>query len=253
MSSFRIPTIKPTTFDATKLTIKPPKTNTKGLGATLVARYTHDNGEDTRFRVQTPRMIQAFDLNADKRDDGSMSYSFNLSFRGDDENPKLAEFRTMLEQMDEFNIKYATEHSQEIFGKKKSREVIEENYTTIVKYSKKPGYRPTLKVKMPMYDDKPGFQVYNKQKEAMPVVQEDGSIDLSMYSGGSEAVHLLEYTGLWQTNNKFGGSWKVVQTKMYSEPNQMAGYMMDSDSESDDEGEAAVAPTEQLIDDDDTF
>ena len=247
MSSFKIPNVKHTEFNPNNLTIKPPKTNTKGLGATLVARYTHDN-EETKFRVQTPKMIQAFELNADKRDDNSMAYSINVSFRGDEEGTKLDNFRKMLEQMDEYNINYATEHSKEIFGKKKSREVIEENYTPMVKHSKKQGYRPTLKLKMPIYDDKPGFTVFNKDKELIPtLIEEDDTIDLSMFTGGSEAVHLIEFTGLWQTNNKFGGTWKLIQTKMYSSPGQLAGYMMDEDS--DDEPE--VKP--EIVDDDDVF
>ena len=247
MSSFKIPNVKHAEFNPNNLTIKPPKTNTKGLGATLVARYTHDN-EETKFRVQTPKMIQAFELNADKRDDNSMAYSINVSFRGDEEGTKLDNFRKMLEQMDEYNINYATDHSKEIFGKKKSREVIEENYTPMVKHSKKQGYRPTLKLKMPIYDDKPGFTVFNKDKELIPtLIEEDDTIDLSMFTGGSEAVHLIEFTGLWQTNNKFGGTWKLIQTKMYSSPGQLAGYMMDEDS--DDEPE--VKP--EIVDDDDVF
>ena len=248
MSSFKIPTVKHTEFNPNNLTIKPPKINTKGLGATLVARYNHNNNEETKFRTQTPKMIQAFELNADKRDDNSMAYSINVSFRGDEEGTKLSNFRKMLEEMDEHNINYATENSETIFGKKKSREVIEENYTRMVKYSKKEGYRPTLKLKMPIYDDKPGFTVFNKDKDPIPtLIEEDDTIDLSMFTGGSEAVHLIEFTGLWQTNNKFGGTWKLIQTKMYSSPGQLAGYMMDEDS--DDEPE--VKP--EIVDDDDVF
>jgi hypothetical protein len=177
-------------------------------------------------------MVQAFELGADKRDDGSIAYSINLSFRGDEDNIKLENFRKMLEQMDEHNITFATENSASIFGKKKSREVIEENYTPMVKYSKKPGYRPILKVKLPVYDDKPSFRVFNKEREMIPIYSETEGVDLGVFTGGSEAVHLLEFTGLWKTNNKFGGSWKLVQSKMYT-TKQLAGYMMD-DSDEDD-------------------
>lgn len=250
------PNINHTQFNNDNLIIKPAKTNTKGLGATLRAFYKYDD-EEIRFRTQTPKMVQAFELGADKRDDGSIAYSINLSFRGDEDNIKLENFRKMLEQMDEHNITFATENSASIFGKKKSREVIEENYTPMVKYSKKPGYRPTLKVKMPFYSEKPGFTVYNKEREMIPI-EEDDEIDLSMFSAACEAIHLLEFTGLWLTNNKFGGSWKLIQTKMCSEPNQLAGYMMDEDS--DDEEAVAKEKVEDedviskvdLIDDDDT-
>ena len=223
--------INHTQFNNNNLIIKPAKTNTKGLGATLKAFYKYDD-EEIRFRTQTPKMVQAFELGADKRDDGSIAYSINLSFRGDDDNIKLENFRKMLEQMDEHNITYATENSASIFGKKKSREVIEENYTPMVKYSKKPGYRPILKVKLPVYDDKPSFRVFNKEREMIPIYSETEGVDLSVFTGGSEAVHLLEFTGLWKTNNKFGGSWKLVQSKMYT-TKQLAGYMMD-DSDEDD-------------------
>ena len=246
MSSFKIPSVKHNAFDTKNLIIKPPKTSNKGLGATLVARYLHNN-EEMRFRTQTPKMVQAFELNADKRDDNSMAYSINVSFRGDEENTKLSQFREMLEKMDEYNINYATENSESIFGKKKSREVIDENYTRMVKYSKKPGYRPTLKIKMPIYGDKPGFNVFNKDKETVSTILDDDTIDLSMFTAGSEAIHLLEFTGLWQTNNKFGGTWRLIQTKMYTSPGQLAGYMMDEDS--DDE----TVSDKPEVDDEDVF
>ena len=218
-------------FNSNNLIIKAPKTNTKGLGSTLKVYYKHDD-ESTSFRTQTPKMIQAFELGVDKRDDGSVGYSFNISFRGDEEGTKIEKFRKMIEQMDEYNINYATENSELIFGKKKSREVVEENYTPMVKYSKKEGYRPTLKVKMPVYDDKPSFTVFNKDREIIPIYSEADGIDLSVFTGGSEAVHILEFHSIWKTNNKFGGRWKLIQTKMYT-TKQMGGYIMD-DSDEDD-------------------
>ena len=117
----------------------------------------------------------------------------------------------------------------------------------MVKYSKKPGYRPTLKIKMPIYDDKPGFNVFNKDKETVSTILDDDTIDLSMFTAGSEAIHLLEFTGLWQTNNKFGGTWRLIQTKMYTSPGQLAGYMMDEDS--DDE----TVSDKPEVDDEDVF
>ena len=75
-------------FNSNNLIIKAPKTNTKGLGSTLKVYYKHDD-ESTSFRTQTPKMIQAFELGVDKRDDGSVGYSFNISFRGDEEGTKI--------------------------------------------------------------------------------------------------------------------------------------------------------------------
>ena len=218
-------------FNPNNLIIKAPKTNTKGLGATLKVYYKNED-ESISFRTQTPKMIQAFELGVDKRDDGSIGYSFNLSFRGDEEDSKIEKFRKMIEQMDEYNINYATENSELIFGKKKSREVVEENYTPMVTYSKKEGYRPTLKVKMPVYDDKPSFTVFNKDREIIPIYSETDGIDLSIFTGGSEAVHILEFHSLWKTNNKFGGRWKLIQTKMYT-TKQLGGYIMDDSDEED--------------------
>ena len=86
-------------FNSNNLIIKAPKTNTKGLGTTLKVYYKHDD-ESTSFRTQTPKMIQAFELGVDKRDDGSVGYSFNISFRGDEEGTKIEKFRKMIEQME---------------------------------------------------------------------------------------------------------------------------------------------------------
>jgi len=230
------------TIDTTLFVAKPIKTLPTGMKSVI---FKYDNRS---LRSQTPQMPQAFELNENKSDSGRISYSTNLSFRYDGEDEKVGAFREFLEAIDLFNVDYATKNSAELFGKKMKKDIIEEFHKPIVKWPKNDQYRPTIKVKLPFRDGIPDFQVYDRKKNQFEIYDsETTDTTLDMFSSHVKSVYLLEYTGIWVIGKQFGAGWKLVQAKLYNEPElQGCAIIDDSDDEAvvdddDDTGEDGPA------------
>uniref|UniRef100_A0A6C0KC92 Uncharacterized protein n=1 Tax=viral metagenome TaxID=1070528 RepID=A0A6C0KC92_9ZZZZ len=253
--------IKSTNFNTNNITTKDVATRSSGMKAVPV-RY-----EGNVLQVQTPKMSQIFDLGEPPQStgDGIPNYNLNLSFRGKEDDPKLEAFCSMMAALDEFNLKYATEHSKELFGKVTKREIIEEFHKPIVKYSTKltkegGQYPPTMKVKLRFRDNRPDFEVYDKDKKEVAVVTEGGEVSLEMFQQGTKMINLLEYGGIWIVGKSFGATWKVVQSRIYSEDTFKGCAIVDSDDSDDEDSGSAVSPevavtdavSQLIIDDSDT-
>jgi len=235
------------TLDTEEIVAKPVKTMQTGMKM-VVFKY----GEK-RLQVQTPEMPQAFDVNENKSDSGRISYSTNLSFRYDQEEEKVNEFREFLEKIDEFNLNFATKNSQELFGKKMKKEIVDEFHKPIVRWPKNDQYRPTLKVKLPFRDGIPDFQVYGTEGEQYEIYNPETtetSLD-KVFVAKAQSVYLIEYTGIWVIGKQFGAGWKLVQAKVNSEPTfQNCAIVDDTDSDDDEDGDEEGGPG--LVDDADT-
>lgn len=248
--------IKYTNFTIDCLTTKECATRPSGMKAVPV-RY-----DGNVLQVQTPKMSQIFELGEPPAngDSGIPNYNLNLSFRGMDEDPKLSSYCQMMESLDEYNIAYATENSKELFGKVTKREIVEEFHKPIVKYSTKQTkeggeYPPTMKVKLRFRDNKPDFEVYDKDKKEVMIInpEKEGEVNLEMYQPNTKMINLLEYGGIWVVGKSFGATWKVVQSRIYTEDTLKGCAIVDSDDSEDDvPNDSAVSPEAEVIDDSDT-
>ncbi len=256
MTSFNI--VKYDTFNTEYLQTRDVVTLKSGMKR-ISTKYGSNGGNG--FRTQTPKMLQIFDLNEHSQDNGETKYSFCLTFRGSDEDPKVAKFQKMVEDIDEFNINYATENSKELFGKQTKREIVEEFHKPMVKFSNKKNsegedYPPTLKVKLPFKNGKPKFNIFDKNRKPMNLhdIDED-CVNLSMFSQNTKMQCILEYSGMWVVAKQFGSSWNLIQAKVFQEENLENCAILDSDDEGDDDDKGSTAgstagSTERLDDDD---
>lgn len=217
-----------TTFAAdTDIKYQKIKTNSKG-------------GKNVRcnLHTQTPRMPLAFDLSVNQNDDGRDKYEISLNFKNQDEVEKVAKFRDMLKQIDEFNITWAAKNSVELFGEDLTtkRDIVEDRYNALLKMPRKVEYAPTVRVRLQTKIDSnaPEYQLYDKEKKEMTFYDEEtNALDLSFMTRGTEVVLLIEYTGIWVVGKKFGAGWKLVQGKVYSTTRDM-GYALEDDPEEED-------------------
>ncbi len=207
----------------------------------------HQNGGKyiwAKAKVKAPPMRLAFDYNENEDEKtGRKKYDIALSFMGSDVNPKIGALREMCEQLDQYNIDWATANSVELWGEDLSskRDIVADRYTHMVKTPKKSDYSPTLKVKLMtnFTTGKNEFQVFSNVKVdgAFPEVdiwtEEDG-LDLSVFKAKTEIASLIEYTGLWVVGKKVYPAWKLVQVQPKSSSNQEKKYAL---ADSDDEDE----------------
>jgi hypothetical protein len=189
--------------------------------------YLNYNGG--RLRVQTPQMSIPYDAGDYN---GNRKYKVNLSFKGANQNPKLAKFQDMVQAVDNYVIDTAVTNAGKWFKMPgASRELVAAFFTPSLKVSKdKEGnvlsYPPNMKVKLPKKNGSFETTFYDEKKRPYEGV---GVEDLRVK--GARAVFLLRCTGLWFAGSKFGASWKATQCKMDHLPERMRGCaILDDDS-----------------------
>lgn len=136
--------IKYTDFNPNELTFTKPKKDKNGR----IKVYINKNGKNVRFRThlgKAPFGLKAFG-------DEKKSYSVNISAiaKNTDEDESVEDYYDKLDELDNLLIEHVAKYSEEIFGKKKSKEIIEEAeiFSKLVKTSKEGDYPRRLAPKI---------------------------------------------------------------------------------------------------------
>jgi len=183
-------------------------------------------------KLNTPLMT-TWGVNEWPSDTGGPSkYDMSLQFPKDEySTPSQEKFLENLKAFEEKLRADAIVNSKEWFGKSiTSPEVIDALYTPMLRYPKKKNANgeptgeidydrpPTLKIKIPYWEGKFGFKVFNDKKQRMfPVVDEEGEeLDsseqpdpLSFIAKGAKVAVQIVNGGIWFAGGKFGTNWKL--------------------------------------------
>jgi len=183
--------VLPTQFDASKVAFDSPKILDSG------GKMVYLNYDGRPLQTQTARMNIPYGLNVFDKS-GPVSYSVDLSFRGAEEDTKMAEFKSMMEELDELLIDAGVKNAAAWFKMPNaSREVISAFYTRSVKYStdregKPKPYPPTLKVKLKKKNGVFETQFYDAQKRSYEGVKVE-----ELLVKRAETLALLKCVGVW--------------------------------------------------------
>ena len=208
----------PSNFSSKVITLSAPKTLQSGAKQA----YLNYNGE--RLVMQTAvAMAVPFGLNTFQSQNG-LEYSVDLSFRGQDNRPEIAEFKKVLEQMDALMIEEGVKNSKAWFKADLSKEVIKAFYTPTLKYSKdKEGnvssYPPNIKVKLPKRNgdfDTKFYDLNGTPYKGIPV--ED------LLVKGIQVTAIIECGGVWFAGSKFGLTWRAKQIAIHKLPEKMSDF-----------------------------
>ncbi len=211
------------------------KTNKYG-GKSVYVNY--DNGP---FRVQMPKMSLPFGVSIFKpeKPEEEEKYSIELSWNGI--KPEILE---SFKELEEKIIDYAEKNSKELFKKQKSREVLEELFKHFLKIDKDEEgnvldkYAPRLKVKMYTDGNNISVDAYDAEKVdgKYPRIHLTKDNISDYLSRGSKCEAILQCSGFWVIDGKFGISWVLVQVKIHKNENKLVGYAFeDEDNEEDEE------------------
>jgi hypothetical protein len=167
------------------------------------------NGTDNQKLIfQLPQLRAPFGLSEFKDEGtGRVSYSLPLSL----DKPEVLE---ALKKFDERVIDHITANSEDILGKKMSREVIAEGmYKSCVKPSSKEGYAPTLNLKVitSAKDGSIATEAWNSQRESVP---------LKDLEKGQALSAIIELNQIWRTPAGVGVSIRVHQV-MFAPTNKL--------------------------------
>jgi hypothetical protein len=191
------------TFNASNVTFSDVRKNAKGGKAV----YLNQVG-GSKLIFQLPQLRAPFGLSEYKDEaSGRISYTLPLSL---DKPEVLAQFAAL----DERVLTFITEHSEEILGKKMSREVISEGmYKSPVKPSTKEGYAPILNLKVvtSLKDGSIATEAYNAQRQSVPLT------DLEK---GQALSAIVEINQIWRTPAGVGVSIRVHQV-MFAPTNKL--------------------------------
>ena len=228
--------VSPASFSASKVTFSPVKT----LDSGGKQAYLNYDGRPLVMQIgplETPFGLSVFDKA------GPPKYSVDLKLRGYDDpvnNPKVATIYNALHALDEYMLDQGVKNSKAWFKGDKSREVLAELYTPVVKFSKdaegniKP-YPPTIKVSLKQRDGKFETQVYDDKKRPLTDVPL-----ADVLVKGAVLTTLIQCTGVWFAGGKFGISWKAIQIRADKVPDSIRGFAFLD--EGDDAGASAPAP-----------
>ena len=198
------------------------------------------NYESRPIRIETPSLNVPFGVNVfDKQ--GPPKFSVDLSLRGADDNTQIRALQDFLEAFDERMIDAGVENASKWFKMNDpDRVVIKAFYTPLVKISRdtqnnpKP-YPPTFKLAMRKKLDSAaasnlsgGFEThfYNAaEKDAKGEVVKfapDVAVD-QVLCKRAQVTAIIQFTGIWFAGGKFGTTWKAVQLRVDSQPEQIRG------------------------------
>jgi hypothetical protein len=125
-------------------------------------------------------------------------------------------------------------NSKAWFKGEKSREILSELYSPVVKFAKdadgniKP-YPPTLKIALKQRDGKFETQVYDDKKRPLT------DVPLSdVLVKGAVLTTLIQCTGVWFAGGKFGLSFKAIQIRADKVPDSIRGFAFLDDGDSSD-------------------
>jgi len=192
--------------------------------------------------LETPFGLSVYDKTSPPK------YSVDLKLRGYDDAtayPKVAVIYNALHSLDEFMLEQGVKNSKQWFKGDKSRDVLSELYTTIIRFSKdadgnvKP-YPPTLKLQLRKRDDKFETQVYDDKKRLITdIPMEDVLVK------GSVMTALIQCTGGGFAGGKSGLSWKAIHIRADTIPERIRGFAFLDDGESGSASSADRQPQKQ--------
>jgi hypothetical protein len=216
-------------------------------GKSVPIRY-----EGRNIMLETPSLSVPFGVNVfDKT--LPAKYSVDLSLRGADENADIGAFKEFFEAFDERMIDAGVENAAAWFKMAKpNREVIKAFYTPVVKMpgldqngQPKP-YPPTVKLALRKRIAKKGGKAedgkeartfetafYNsaERDEGGQITAFDGTASLdNVIPKRSQVTTIMQCTGVWFAGGKFGTTWKAVQMRVDSQPEQIRGPAFRSDA-----------------------
>jgi hypothetical protein len=192
-----------------------PRVNAKGGKSINIT----NSGTRRSLMIHTPMML-TYGVNEHKNDDGSVSYDMNIQFpREEFETDATRALKKMMMEMEEKIVQDAAINSRDWFGKKYGDEVVQAFWTPMLKYPKNKelmdgsldkSREPTLKIKLPIWDGQPKFEVYDlKSNQIFP--NDNGQGPEAVVQKGSNVCCTLACGGIWITGSKFGVTWKLSQ------------------------------------------
>ena len=151
---------------------------------------------------------------------GRKTYDMSLQFPTPEyANTNTTQFLENMMALEEHIKETAVSKSKEWFNKAKmSAEVVDALWTPMLRYTKNKETgepdktkMPSMKVKLPYYDGKFEFELYDNNGESIFNAQMNDNHPSELIPKASNVAIVLQCGGIWFANGKFGVTWRLVQ------------------------------------------
>ena len=208
--------VRNSNFDLGNIQFGAPKVNASGGKNLPIYNAAAKKG----LTLQTPLML-TWGVN-EWTDDNSGRKTYDMSLQFPTQEYANANTTTFLENMIALEThikKTAVEKSKEWFNKAKmSPEVVDALWTPMLRYSKnketgEPDMTkmPTMKIKLPYYDQKFEFELYDNNGDSIFNAQMNDTHPSELIPKASNVAIVVQCGGIWFANGKFGVTWRLVQ------------------------------------------
>ena len=195
-----------------------PKVNERG-GKSVTIISTQSNRS---LYVTLPMLVTwgISDYTDSQTGESDGKYTISLQFpRDQDRNDETDEALKKMKDFEEQLLNDAVRSSEVWFGKKKSRELVEDSYYSFLKYSKNKdtgvvdtSKGPTIRPKVPCYDGKWKVEVYDTQGDLLfPCPDNEAATPMEFVPKRSNVMSIIQCGGIWVGGKGWGLTWKLTQ------------------------------------------
>ena len=208
--------VRNSNFDLGNINFGAPKVNASGGKNLSIYNAAAKKG----LTLQTPLML-TWGVNEWTDDNsGRETYDMALQFPTQEyANANTSQFLENMMALETHIKETAVQKSKEWFNKAKmSPEVIDALWTPMLRYTKnketgEPDMTkmPTMKIKLPYYDGKFEFELYDNNGDSIFNAQMNESHPIDLIPKASNVAIVVQCGSIWFANGKFGVTWRLVQ------------------------------------------
>lgn len=243
-----------------------PKQNQKTRLVQVSLTYNDPELGPVKPFIQTPIVNAPFGIQIDEFD-GKKKTSITISYKGyqDDSNPKMTAFYNFMDGLNQKVFDYAHKNSMALFKKKCSKEILENNYTHMIRWSKdketrerSTKYAPNTRLNFRTQFESDEYEVGVLDESKKQI--NSSEIESTLSRKGMMMICVIELNSMWISGGKAFGLSLSAKTIRLAKQNRLPKFAVrsDSDNESDDEDEVTNSDVtreatvfENNLDDDD--
>lgn len=209
----------------------PFKKNERGGGSISIISTQMNKS----LRIETPP-LSTFGI-SDYVDEktGESDGRYNATLNLPNEEYATPETNALIKNMKEFEshvLDWGVENSESLFGKKMTRELVEDRFFSIIKYRKdketgKIAYDkpPNLKIRIPYYDGVWNIKLYDYNENTLFPSSDPDVNPIELIPKYSQIACVIQCGGLWFGGKGWGITWKLNQAVV--KPRDNSGFNND--------------------------
>ena len=204
-------------WESSSLKFMPYKKNERGGGAVNIISSQMNKA----LRIETPLMMTFRVSDYVDKKTGESDGRFNLTLNFPNEEYSSEDTTLLLEKMkkfEEYLLESAVTNSETWFGKKLTRELVEDRFFSVIKYRKnketggldyeKP---PAIKIRVPCYEGNWNIKLYDTNAQCVYPSSDSDVSPLDLVPKYSQIACVVQCGGLWFGGKGWGVTWRLNQ------------------------------------------